>query len=481
MKKYLISAFFALFFIWGVHSQASAANGGTHPCDRFSHPTDPLVFWYTNGFSATNDPYNLDPDKNGVPCGISKQYYDSFLKTVKGWKASGGKWYYYQPGSKTPHRGWLHYLKDWYYLDGKGIMQTGWLKWNGRWYLLSPSGEMKTGWALDKGTWYFLDSSGSMKTGWLQDKGKWYYLEASGAMRSAALTVNGVTYFFESSGAMKTGWIKHEGKWYYYDTNGPKKGWLLNRGNWYYLDSKGVMKTGWLASGSTWYYLSTSGAMHKGWLHLGNSTYYLNDDSGGMLTGWQFIGYQVYYFYPSGAMAVNTTIDGKELGPDGALIFNDPYIEKLNEIASQYGVYCIPIYDYLNNFYMYFFGNDEDNITSVATPKGLATFQKPQKDLAIDVVIALGLQGTADELRADLDKALSEKQDVSTENWYIYYDTESGGFMIIWGELLQEIGDELGNFVGGELQGLGDELPDLDDKLSKLKVKALQLKPSYSK
>lgn len=33
--------------------------------------------------------------------------------------------------------------------------------------------------------------------------------------------------------------------------------------------------------------------------------------------GWQEISGKWYYFYPDGAMAVNTKIDGYEIGPDG--------------------------------------------------------------------------------------------------------------------------------------------------------------------
>ncbi|MCC2820233.1 S-layer homology domain-containing protein, partial [Lachnoclostridium pacaense] len=74
-------------------------------------------------------------------------------------------------------------------------------------------------------------------------------------------------------------------------------GWGQNdAGRWlWYLDGKPV--TGWKQLDGTWYYFDASGLMEYG--------------------GWREIGGKWYYFYPDGAMAVNTKIDGYEIGPDG--------------------------------------------------------------------------------------------------------------------------------------------------------------------
>ncbi|COS98449.1 choline-binding protein F%2C point mutation [Streptococcus pneumoniae] len=75
-------------------------------------------------------------------------------------------------------------------------------------------------------------------------------------------------------------------------------GWKYVRGKWYYLDNKnGDMKTGWYQDGSTWYYLNTS--------------------NGDMKTGWFQVNGNWYYAYSSGALAVNTTVDGYYVNYNG--------------------------------------------------------------------------------------------------------------------------------------------------------------------
>ena len=66
------------------------------------------------------------------------------------------------------------------------------------------------------------------------------------------------------------------------------------------LKEDGIMATGWYNDNGTWYYLSESGAMKTGWF---------KDTDG-----------RWYYLQESGAMACNTTIDGYELGANGAWI-----------------------------------------------------------------------------------------------------------------------------------------------------------------
>ena len=50
--------------------------------------------------------------------------------------------------------------------------------------------------------------------------------------------------------------------------------------------------------------------------------FYLDKD-GAMATGWREIDGKWYYFYEDGSMAVNTTIDGYAVGPDGWRKEND--------------------------------------------------------------------------------------------------------------------------------------------------------------
>lgn len=76
------------------------------------------------------------------------------------------------------------------------------------------------------------------------------------------------------------GWQQNDsGQWSYYRNGEPVKGWLSDDQKWYWLDKATRM-------------------MFAG--------------------GWKQIDGKWYYFYPDGAMAVNTTIDGYTIGSDGA-------------------------------------------------------------------------------------------------------------------------------------------------------------------
>ena len=92
-------------------------------------------------------------------------------------------------------------------------------------------------------------------------------------------------------------WKKIDGDWYYLNDLGAMiTGWKLINGSWYHLDSLGKMSTRWIKENGTWYYLDGLGAMKTGWYQVGGK--------------W-------YYSYPSGALAVNTTIDGYTVNANG--------------------------------------------------------------------------------------------------------------------------------------------------------------------
>ena len=75
------------------------------------------------------------------------------------------------------------------------------------------------------------------------------------------------------------------------------QGWMQDHsGSWQYRkDGKAV--TGWLYDDKKWYWLDNGGWMFA--------------------SGWKQIDGKWYYFYSDGSMAVNTTIDGHTVGPDG--------------------------------------------------------------------------------------------------------------------------------------------------------------------
>lgn len=118
-------------------------------------------------------------------------------------------------------------------------------------------------------------------------------------------TMLGGDYALDSNGIMITGWVQESSvsPYYYFDlqTGNKKKGWLQENNEWYYLDpASGIMKTGWLKDNNLWYYFDATGKMKKGWFQ----------DADGK---W-------YFFNGNGAMVVNTTIDGCNLGADGAIL-----------------------------------------------------------------------------------------------------------------------------------------------------------------
>lgn len=146
-------------------------------------------------------------------------------------------------------------------------------------YIMPDGGKAVNTWKMVSGNWYYFDGSGSRAKGWLNYGNIWYYLDQNGVMCTNWVNVNGIWYYLDSQGAMQTGWI------------------LPMPGTWYYLDPSGAMQTGWTNVNNKWYYMNQSGAMQTGWLNDNGKWYYLNSD---------------------GSMAVNTSVEGWSIGPDGA-------------------------------------------------------------------------------------------------------------------------------------------------------------------
>ena len=79
-------------------------------------------------------------------------------------------------------------------------------------------------------------------------------------------------------------------------------GWQQNEtGRWYENDDKTYPVNTWFqdTADGKWYHFDINGYMQTGWIQVNGKTYYLDG---------------------SGAMAANQVVDGRQLGPDGAVM-----------------------------------------------------------------------------------------------------------------------------------------------------------------
>lgn len=77
MKKKFIGVVLGSFLVLG-----SALNVGAVENDKDCGDFEgdgAVAFWYENGFTAENDPHNLDGDSDGLPCETSQSEYDSYV------------------------------------------------------------------------------------------------------------------------------------------------------------------------------------------------------------------------------------------------------------------------------------------------------------------------------------------------------------------------------------------------------------------
>lgn len=146
-------------------------------------------------------------------------------------------------------------------------------------YVLPDGSRAVNTWKKVSGQWYYLDGNGNKVRGWLDTGNRWYYMDQNGVMCTGWVTPDGSSWFFMAdNGEMQTGWIQPQ------------------PACWYYLNPSGYMERSWIYVGEKWYYMGTDGRMRTGWLNDGGTWYYLNYD---------------------GSLAVNCTIDGWYIGPDG--------------------------------------------------------------------------------------------------------------------------------------------------------------------
>lgn len=293
--------------------------------------------------------------KTGTPGwytqGGYKFYYNSGGKLSTGWVKIKKELYYFRKTAEgnapagSMVTGFVKIDKKYFYLSENGILQTGWMKINkkyyyfaekgasgviggtytglqtvdGHQYFFAADGSARTGWIIYKSAKYYCTKNknlgwyGQVDTGWHKISNYWYYFNKKGVLQTnkwvgsyyvnsdgrrltSAVTPDG--WIVDKNG-LKTkkasGWVKSGGKYYYYKNSKPVTGWQKISGKYYYFNSKGVRQDGLIKVGSYKYYL-VNGVRQSGWFRIDGKR---------------------YYFKSNGRMAVNTTVDGIRIGPDG--------------------------------------------------------------------------------------------------------------------------------------------------------------------
>ncbi|HGH7180287.1 TPA: excalibur calcium-binding domain-containing protein [Bacillus luti] len=92
MKKLLVSATAFTLLTVGYSSSAFAEkNPNDKNCGHFKNKQEVMEFWHSNGYSATNDPHDLDRDNDGLPCEVKKGDYDQFIASKQTTKKDENK------------------------------------------------------------------------------------------------------------------------------------------------------------------------------------------------------------------------------------------------------------------------------------------------------------------------------------------------------------------------------------------------------
>ena len=111
-------------------------------------------------------------------------------------------------------------------------------------------------------------------------------------------------------------------------------------GTWKYVNDqwryqKGANKFAaeeWVKDNGKTYYIGSDTYMRTGWQQIAGQWFYLEPESGEMQTGWIEDNDKWYFLYPNGVMAVNTVIDGRQVGADGAWIPAEGEAEPVNTV-----------------------------------------------------------------------------------------------------------------------------------------------------
>ncbi|HGQ6357664.1 choline binding protein J [Streptococcus pneumoniae] len=220
-----------------------------------------------------------------------------------------------------------------YYKKGD-LKETYWRVIDGKYYYFdSLSGEMVVGWQYipfpSKGSTIGPYPNGIRLEGF--PKSEWYYFDKNGVLQEFVgwkeLEIKTQDSVGRKYGEKRENSEDKEEKRYYTNyyfnqNHSLETGWLYDQSNWYYLAKTeingenyigGERRAGWINDASAWYYLDPA----TGWYQDGSTWYYLNAGNGDMKTGWFQVNGNWYYAYSSGALAVNTTVDGYSVNYNG--------------------------------------------------------------------------------------------------------------------------------------------------------------------
>lgn len=309
---------------------------------------DSAIYYAGENGKLLNEPTLID----GIPYVFAS---DGRLKT--GWRTYEGKRYYYDPETGECVLGLLEYCGNYFYITAEDGKCTGVVSLDGIDYLFDEdTGCLQTGWQTFNDTVHYYYSDGTAAVGFTTISGKYYLFSDSGVMQTGWQTVDGATYYFDVSGEALRGWQTIGSSKYYFGSDYEMRTGLQTiAGKIYFFNSSGKMQTGWQTVSGSKYYFGSDGAALTGLQTISGSKYYFSS-SGQMQTGWQTIDGNRYYFNTStGIMAVNTTIDGYEIGSDGIASSLSAIQIRANEILASIGTSATNIYNYVrsNNKYKY--------------------------------------------------------------------------------------------------------------------------------
>lgn len=77
MRKTLLCGSMFLMLVTGASGASAEVND--KDCGDFSSHQEVMQFWYSNGYSAINDPHRLDGDGDGLACEVSQSEYNNFV------------------------------------------------------------------------------------------------------------------------------------------------------------------------------------------------------------------------------------------------------------------------------------------------------------------------------------------------------------------------------------------------------------------